>query len=87
MTSHLLRRTLVVTAAIGSLMGATATLASAEPAQCPPSFFLAPPAPGDEGTDRNGNGLICVHEVGGAGGNSEVPGFTIKDDNPGEAPH
>jgi len=83
MTSRLLRRTLVVTAAIGSIMGTSATLASAEPAPCPPSFFLTPPAPGDEGTDRNGNGLICVHPVGGAGGNSEVPGFTTKDDKLG----
>jgi hypothetical protein len=87
MTSGLLQRTLLVTAVVGSVLGTSAAVASADPAPCPPSFVLTPPAPGDEGIDRNGNGLICVHQVGGQGGNSEFPGFTTKDDNPSDAPH
>jgi hypothetical protein len=87
MTSRLLQRTLLVTAVMGSVLGTSAAMASADPAPCPPSFLLVPPAPGDEHFDRNGNGLICFHPVGGQGGNSEVPGVTIKDDNPSDAPH
>ena len=87
MTSGLLRRTLVVTAVMGSLVGTSAAIASADPAPCPPSFVLFPPAPGDESFDRNGNGLICFHPVGGEGGNSTIPGFTIKDDKLSDAPH
>jgi hypothetical protein len=87
MTSGLLRRTLLVTAVVGSVLGSSAAMASADPAPCPPNFFLAPPAPGDEGFDRNGDGFICIHQVGGEGGNSEVPGYTAKDDNLSDAPH
>jgi hypothetical protein len=55
----------------------------AEPAPCPSSFlpFPIPVAPGDEGVDRNGNGLVCIKPVPGqGGGNSTVEGFVVKDD-------
>jgi hypothetical protein len=62
----------------------TASVQQAGP--CPPeNWFLAPPAPGDERFDRNGNGLVCVLPIGGPGGNSVIPGFVIIDDHPDEA--
>jgi hypothetical protein len=50
---------------------------------CPSGEWSASaPAPGDEGVDRNGNGVICVLVIGGQGGNSVVPGVVVIDDIP-----
>ncbi len=71
---------LLVAAGVFPLVDAPA---SADPAPCPPSFFPfpVPVAPGDQGIDRNGNGLVCFKPVPGRG-NSVFEGFVVKDDKP-----
>jgi hypothetical protein len=56
----------------------TVSVQQAEP--CPPNFILFFVAPGDEGFDRNQNGLICFNVIGEQGGNSVVPGVVVIDD-------
>jgi|SwirhirootsSR2_FD_contig_31_12090175_length_355_multi_3_in_0_out_0_1 hypothetical protein len=75
----------IVGLSVGAV-GMVASTASAAPAQkggCPSDkWFLFAPFGGDARVDKNGDGLICVTLVNvNGGGNSVVPGFTVKDNN------
>jgi hypothetical protein len=84
-------------AIIGSTFALCAGVAGADAPPCPAGWHIQTLKRGDDFADKNGNGLICELNIGvkngdqggnseffiPKGGNSNEPGFVVKDDNIG----